>query len=558
MSRQKFVGKGDLAMRPESVGLTWPRAPVHADDNEWLEPNVKNGVAVVRICGPLEHRGSGYWFDSYEKILGRVEGALEDEKVHAVLLDIDSPGGEVSGLQETVRKIRSMRQEYGKPIVAYADDEAYSAAYALACSADEIYLPEGGGVGSVGVLTELCDRTAMTGKAGLRIEVIRSGSLKADGHPDIPMSDGTIARVQARVDDLAEQFFQLVSEARPMTVEKLASLQGATVFGKAAVKLGLANGIASFDDVLESLSKSSARIDSKFRGAIPSVPGEESDMTINAKAVAILAALRSANTASKKKKAIAAYDALLALVGTKAVSLKKDATKKKLAAAYASALASLTEAKVKRMYKKKEETIEEDDGEAEAEEDEESEGDDDDDGDDDEDDDDDEEEAEEEDAEDAKKAKGKTAKSLAAFVKSLTGQSSSVAAQQVLASMHEQAQQNAENTAKIARLEADAVDARRKSLISSMVSAGQLKPAQLAWAETQPIASLKSYAKHTPAMFAPRARPVNESVGHGSGEASGPDGLTDFERKLCAEQGLKPEAYVAARDGGATILPKVN
>ncbi len=244
MSKQKFCGQGDLAMRPESVGLTWPRAPVHADDeHSWRVPNVKNGVAVVKICGPLEHHG-GMWFDSYESILCRVEGAFADEDVRAVILDIDSPGGEVSGLQETVRSIQKMRAEYDKPLIAYANDEAYSAAYALACSADEIYLPQGGGVGSIGVIAELHNMQGAAEKAGVQVEVIRSGTRKAEGHPFLPITDSVKAHLQSRVDDLAKQFFALVSESRGIPRKNIEALQGQCVYGKRAVSQGLATGIA--------------------------------------------------------------------------------------------------------------------------------------------------------------------------------------------------------------------------------------------------------------------------------------------------------------------------
>lgn len=530
MSRQKFVGKGDLAIRPEAVGLTWPRAP---GDSQYDSSVTRDGVAVIEICGPLEHRG-GWWFDSYEKILGRVEGAMIDEDVRVVLLDIDSPGGEVSGLQETVRRMRAMSAQYGKKIVACADDEMYSAAYALACAAEEIYLPESGGVGSIGVLAEVVNLIGAAEKQGVQVEVIRSGSRKAEGHPFIPLDDATIARVQARVDALAKQFFALVTDVRPVSRKDLEALQGACIYGKRAVNAGLADGVASFDEVFSALCEES--FDNSASSTVSFKPIDRSEdndgpgasamfKVLEKKVAATLAALNAATTPSARKKATDAY---------------------------AKAVAALTEAKVKKTYNKKtvEEESEEDDGEpddddkedesAEASA-EEEEG---------------EESSEEEDEKKSKKSK--KASSLAAFVKSLTGQSSEAAAQQVLESMHEQAQLAQANAAEIKKLKDSAVASERKALITSMVSAGQLKPAQLAWAETQTVASLKSYAKHTPAMFSPRQVAVDESVHHASGDVRGEDGLTDFERKLCAEQGVKPETYKAQRDGGTNILPKVN
>ncbi len=515
MSRQKFSGKGDLAIDPKAVGLTYPRAT--------REDQIRGGVAVIKITGPLEHHAS-MWFDSYESILCRIEGAMHHEDVTCVLLDIDSPGGEVSGLQEAVRKIRAMSVQYKKPITAFADDEAYSAAYALACSADEIFLPEGGGVGSVGVLATLCDRTEMTKAEGLRIEVIRSGTRKAEGHPDLPLDDGVISRVQSRVDDLADQFFALVADARPVNPKELEALQGACVYGQKAVKAGLADGVLSFDSVLASLSD--GRLDNGMDSVVSFNPthrssGDEDMSVLQNQVDKALAALNAAKTPSARKAA---------------------------ATAYGKAVAALTEATVKKSYKKKvvEEEEETDDGEP----------DDGDDGDGDED-----EEsaaaAEVEDDEDEEKAtKGKKAQagSLLGFVRSITGQSSAASAKQVLASMHEQALANQANTEEIAKLKAAVVSRDREALIASMVAAGQLKPAQLDWAKTQSIASLKSYAKATPAMFAPRATPLRSAE-----ESPDSDGLTAIERDVCAKTGMSVETYKKQRDFEAgTPLPKVN
>jgi signal peptide peptidase SppA len=519
---------------------------VHADDAKpWECPNVAQNVAVIKVTGPLEHHG-GWWFDSYESILSRVEGAMLDDDVSAIILDIDSPGGEVSGLNETVKRIRAMRAQYGKKIVAYADDEAYSAAYALACSADEIYIPESGGVGSIGVIAELVNLQGAAEKQGVEVTVIRSGNRKADGHPFLPHDDATIARVQSRVDGLAKQFFALVSQARPATRKDLEALQGACIYGKRAVNAGLADGIASFNEVLAGLSEEA--FDNSPSSAVSYNPNDRSVETgdgENAMAFEVL-----------KKKVAAAARALEAAT--------TPAAKKKAMAAYAAAAEALADArakaKVKKTYNKKtvEEETEEDDGEP-----------DDDDGDDDssgdasaEDDDADEDasEEDEEEEEDEKKVKKgkKAASSIVAFVKNLTGQSSMKSAKEVLASMQETAQAAALATERVAKLEAAATDAKREVLIREMVDAGQIAgPHGIELARKQSIASLKAMQKMTPARFAPRAPSPNANAS--VEEAPDADGVTAFERKLCAEQGISIESYKKTRDAnGAAIAPKVN
>jgi ClpP class serine protease len=382
------------------------------------------------------------------------------------------------------------------------------------------------------------DRTEATKAAGLRIEVIRSGTRKAEGHPDIPLSDSVISHFQSRIDGLAKQFFRLVKEARPIKIREIEALQGKCVYGQKAVNAGLADGVASFDEVLASMSEDDGLGEGNgLRGAQESVTvGEVMSYAVLQKKVAsALAALTAA---------------------------KNPASRKRCASAYAAAVSALTEAKVKKTYEKKttETETEEDDGEAEKSELEDEESASDDNGDDDDDDgDDDGSDAKQKAAKKASARADKKVGSLESFVRSITGQSNSASAQQVLASMHEQALQNEANTQEIARLKADAARTRLNAMVSEGVAAGKIKPAQLAWAKTQTVASLKSYLEATPAMFQPRAKETLESPsGSADTGAVGPDGVTDFERALCAEQGVKVEAYVKQRDGKSAAAPKVN
>lgn len=214
------------------------------------EPFERHGaVAVVRVSGPLLQR-AGYCWDGYDAIAKRFTAAMTDPSVHAVKLHLSSGGGVVAGCFEGVRAMRRLKAEVGKPVFAFADEWAYSAAYALACVADEIYLPRPGGVGSVGVIGTLMDWSALNAEMGLRVVVITSGAQKADGHPDMPLSQEVIDRAQARINDLGGQFAELVGEARQMTREQVLRLEAACLYGEDAVRAGLANGVASYAEVL--------------------------------------------------------------------------------------------------------------------------------------------------------------------------------------------------------------------------------------------------------------------------------------------------------------------
>lgn len=213
-------------------------------------------IACVDIVGPLMQRG-GWWL-GYDDVRAMLAEALASS-AHTVVLRIDSPGGECAGAFEAVRAMRADVAASGKRVVAYADEAAYSAAYAIATVASEIYVPASGGVGSVGVISTLLDVSARNAAEGFRVEVITSGARKADGNPDVPLSDDAIAREQAVVSELGTQFCELVSEARPLSGDEVAALEAACLYGEDAVDAGLADGVTGWDALLAELTRTSAQ-----------------------------------------------------------------------------------------------------------------------------------------------------------------------------------------------------------------------------------------------------------------------------------------------------------
>ena len=94
---------------------------------------------MIEISGGLTYRAYSWWTTSYLDIRDSFRAAMADERVNSVLFLIDSPGGEVAGLFDLVDEIYHARGT--KPIIAVADEAAFSAAYAIASAADEVYLP---------------------------------------------------------------------------------------------------------------------------------------------------------------------------------------------------------------------------------------------------------------------------------------------------------------------------------------------------------------------------------------------------------------------------------
>lgn len=278
------------------------------------------GVAIVNIQGPLEHK-SCWFFDSYEAILSRMTEACEDEDVRAIVMKIDSPGGDVAGLYECVAAIQRLRKTHGKPIYAYADELAASAAYALACAADEVFMPEAAGVGSIGVISVMGEQVQRDKKDGFRFEVITSGERKADGNPHIPISEGARKRVERRVDTCADMFFRLVAKSRRLKVREVEGYQADVFYGADAVENRLADGLSSWPDFLASVVEQFNQLDNPSTSLSRSTqkPTDRSDGSEEAKDTTMgllalrkkrdeaLAAFKKAKTIKANKEAAAVY-----------------------------------------------------------------------------------------------------------------------------------------------------------------------------------------------------------------------------------------------------------
>jgi signal peptide peptidase SppA len=218
-------------------------------------------VGVIEIHGPLSQRATDHmcgYSDGYDAIAARFETAMRDDEVTRVVMLIDSPGGDCAGLFDAVEKMMTVKAETEKPVVAYADEMIASAAYALATVADEIYLPRSGQVGSIGCVGIHVDETEAAAKAGLQFTVFRSGPRKMEGNPIEPLTDEAAEAIQERIDALAEQFFEVVAAARGMSVAAVKALEGAMFSGPSAVKKGLADGLATKENVMNGKTKKAA------------------------------------------------------------------------------------------------------------------------------------------------------------------------------------------------------------------------------------------------------------------------------------------------------------
>lgn len=210
---------------------------------------VAGAQAIVDIRGPLTSHPT-FGMDSYDAIVERVRAACATPATD-VVLRLDSPGGDVYLVFETARAIRAMCAAAGKRLCAYVSGAGASAAYALACAADQIYVSSTSCVGSVGVIDLMVSVVRQDAAMGIDTATVTSGERKADGNPHVPLSEAAVAAHQAHVDDLAAVFFAWVAERRGTSPEAVKAFQAAVFVGQRAVDAGLADHVADFQSLQE-------------------------------------------------------------------------------------------------------------------------------------------------------------------------------------------------------------------------------------------------------------------------------------------------------------------
>jgi signal peptide peptidase SppA len=231
------------------------------DDDDYVDPyedrgyDLAQGVAIIPVKGTLVKRTgtlrpySG--MTGYDGTRQNFLEALADPEVKALVLDIDSPGGEIAGLFDLVDTIYDARGE--KPVWSILDEDAYSAAYALASAADRIMVPRSGGTGSIGVIAMHVDWSRALDEAGIKVTLMTYGARKADGRPELPLSDAARDRFQADIDEMGDLFTETVARNRGVASAKIRDQEAMTFQGAAGIAAGLADAVMAPDAAFSTL-----------------------------------------------------------------------------------------------------------------------------------------------------------------------------------------------------------------------------------------------------------------------------------------------------------------
>lgn len=254
------------AQKAEELALERMAAGWSDDDDEEDEaPRLlsrlgDNGeIGVVSIKGGLVN--SDAWYLAYVGLTGYPEireamiEAANNPEIKHIILDVDSGGGAVSGVDDTAKLIRSINDGV-KPVTAFTDGSMMSAAYWLGAAAGDVFASKGAGAGSIGVIATHMEHSERLKTAGIGVNVIRAGKYKALANGYEKLTEDGRAQIQQGVDAAYDIFKEHVGEMRSKSVEFVENVmaQGRVFYGQAAADASLVDSITTFEALMSRIS----------------------------------------------------------------------------------------------------------------------------------------------------------------------------------------------------------------------------------------------------------------------------------------------------------------
>lgn len=234
----------------------------HAPDPQAAKldvPRSSSTVAVLPIRGVIDHHPGWFADVSVDEISGVLDALVANERIGAIVLDIDSPGGSVSGVPELAEQIRGYRAV--KPIYSVANGMEASAAYWIGSAATKAFAAPSSEVGSIGVWTAHVDMTNALEDMGLTVTLVSAGKYKVEGNPYEALGDEARAQMQKEVDGYYGMFVDAVARnrgRRPQTVRGGFG-EGRMLIAAEAAEEGMIDGVATLADVLAAVAPKARR-----------------------------------------------------------------------------------------------------------------------------------------------------------------------------------------------------------------------------------------------------------------------------------------------------------
>jgi signal peptide peptidase SppA len=222
---------------------------------------VGGGIAVMSLSGIIAPKSSavdeisGGGTTSLQAFGQAFDEAVADNSIGAIILNFDTPGGNVVMTPETADKVLQARKT--KPVYGYVEGLCASAGYWIASCCTELYSTPSASIGSIGVYTSHVDASAAMEKAGIKEEFISAGTYKLEGNSNGPLSPEGRAFTQTQIGAFFGMFTGDVAKGRGVPVASVRSGygQGRCLLAADALAEGMIDGICSFDDVVAKARK---------------------------------------------------------------------------------------------------------------------------------------------------------------------------------------------------------------------------------------------------------------------------------------------------------------
>jgi protease-4 len=229
-------------------------------------------IGVGALAGLVALFGVAFWLGRWPRLGGdkvaliTIEGVILDSKevieqlekhrtnpsVKAIVLRINSPGGGVAASQEIHEELMKVRRVNQKPVVVSLGSVGASGGYYIASAADVIVANPGSITGSIGVLIQVPNIAGLMQKVGIKAEVVKSGPHKDLASPTREMTDAERQILQRLLNDVHDQFIDIVSKGRRLDRKKVEALADGRIFsGREAMSLGLVDQLGNLQDAID-------------------------------------------------------------------------------------------------------------------------------------------------------------------------------------------------------------------------------------------------------------------------------------------------------------------
>lgn len=217
-------------------------------------------VGVMSVSGVL---GSGWGSVSYDAVVGAFAALVDDLGVEAVVVEWDSPGGEVARMIPAAERLRALSELRDIPVYCHATEccsAAYIIASAMVTKGGQITADIAARVGQMGVRTGVVSREKMLRDAGFDIRLIGAGEHKNDGMPELPIDEAVVARLQSQTNEIYEALCVSVgadlARRRGISPDEgarmLRAQQSLSYIGnQEAIDAGVIDAVASLDQTIE-------------------------------------------------------------------------------------------------------------------------------------------------------------------------------------------------------------------------------------------------------------------------------------------------------------------